>query len=76
VSIGKVIDFLEKLEEAKIFFSLSKIRDSLLVEITVPGEKWEVEFFEDEHIEVERFISTGEIHDATALDILFREFSD
>jgi len=47
-----------------------------LVEISVPGEKWEVEFFEDEHIEVERFISTGGLKDASELDILFRDFSD
>jgi hypothetical protein len=32
-----------------------------MVLVTVPGERWEVEFFADGSIEVERFISNGEI---------------
>ena len=76
MNIGKFIEFLEKLEDAKIYFSLGKIRDSILVEISVPGEKWEVEFFGDGHIEVERFSSTGAICDEKELEVLFRDFSD
>ncbi|MBE6788707.1 MAG: hypothetical protein E7539_03475 [Ruminococcaceae bacterium] len=71
-----LIDFLNKLEENKTFYKLSKVRDSILVEIAVPGERWEVEFFDDGHIEVEKFISQGEIFDQTELDILFSNFSD
>lgn len=71
-----LIDFLNKLEEKKIFYMLSKVRDSILVEIAVPGERWEVEFFCDGHIEVEKFISQGEIFDQTELSILFSNFSD
>ena len=37
--------FLELLEARKIHFTLSRIRDSILVEVVVPGERWEVEFF-------------------------------
>jgi len=76
VSIEKLIRFLEELEDKKIHFTLGKIRDSVLVEIAVPGERWEVEFFADDHMEVERFISTGEIRDESELEILFRDFSD
>lgn len=76
MSIKKLIAFLEELEDRKIFFLLNKIRDSILVEISVPGERWEVEFFADGHIEAERFISTGNIYDESVLEVLFREFSD
>ena len=74
--IGEIIQFLDELEKRKIHYSLGKIRDSILVEISVPGEKWEVEFFENGSVEVERFISTGTIRNETELDILFRDFSD
>lgn len=43
----KLIDFLEKLEEKKIYYRLNIIRDSIMVEIAVPGQRWEVEFFAD-----------------------------
>ena len=76
MNIEKVIRFLEKLEEKSICFSLGKIRDSILVRIDVPGEKWEVEFFSDDHVEVERFYSPGVISDESELEILFRDFSD
>jgi len=50
----QLIEFLEALEEKKIYFRLNKIRDSILVEIAVPGERWEVEFFEDGTVLVPR----------------------
>jgi len=72
----KLIRFLDELEERKINFTLGKIRDSILVEIAVPGERWEVEFFPDGHVEVERFYSQGGIRGESELEILFRDFSD
>ncbi len=33
-----------------------------MVEVVVPGQRWEVEFFQDSHIEVEKFISNGIIY--------------
>ena len=76
MSIEKIIAFLDKLEEKKIYYKLGKIRDSILVEIAVPGERWEAEFFEDGHVEVERFYSKSEIRDESELEVLFRDFSD
>ena len=71
-----LIDFLNKLEEKMIFYKLSKIRESILVEIAVPGERWEVEFFADGDVKVERFYGNGEISGKETLDILFNQFSD
>jgi hypothetical protein len=71
----KLIAFLNKLEEAKIYYRLNKVRDAIMVEIAVPGERWEVEFMEDDTIVIERFKSDG-MKDESELDILFRDFSD
>jgi hypothetical protein len=59
MTLGKVLAFLDQLEQARIAYSLKHVRDTLMVVITIPGERWEVEFFEDGEIEIERFISTG-----------------
>jgi hypothetical protein len=44
--------------------------------ITVPGQHWEVEFFEDGSIEIEVLESDGEIYDEKKLNELFDKFSD
>ncbi|MDR2686369.1 MAG: conjugal transfer protein TraF [Oscillospiraceae bacterium] len=74
--LEKLIRFLDELEAKKIYFKLGKIRGSILVEIAVPGERWEAEFFGDGHVEVERFYGRGEIGGESELEILFRDFSD
>jgi len=38
-----------------------------MVNVNVPGERWEVEFFDDGSVEVERFVTTGALSDASAL---------
>ena len=75
-STNNLIDFLSKLEAKKIYFKLSKIRDSILVEVSVPGQRWEIEFMEDGSIEIEKFISDGTIYNHNEIEILFRDFSD
>ena len=67
----KLIDFLDKLEEKKIYYKLNKVRDAIMVEIAIPGERWEVEFFADDSVEVEKFISNAEILDEKELEQLF-----
>ena len=71
-----LIEFLDELDNNKIYYRLNKVRDSILVEIAVPGERWEVEFFANGDVQVEKFISTNEISDETALEALFHDFSD
>lgn len=78
MEIKELINFLNKLEEKKIYYKLDKIRDeSILVEIAVPGQRWEVEFMNDSSIEIEKFISDdGDLYDEKELEVLFRNFSD
>lgn len=70
----KLIAFLEKLEEKNIYYKLNKVRDAIMVEIAVPGERWEVEFFADGNVDIEKFISNGEIFSAGELETLFSDF--
>jgi hypothetical protein len=58
----KLLDFLVKLENAKVTYRLSHFRaETIAVELAVPGERWEVEFFADGTVEVERFRSNGDV---------------
>ena len=68
--------FLDKLEERKIYYRLNKISDSILVEIAVQGQRWEVEFMADGEIAIEKFISNGQVFDVKEIKILFGDFSD
>ena len=66
-------DFLDRLEKANIWYRMEHMRDSVMIEVAIPGERWEVEFFEDGHAEVERFVSPGVIEDEQVLERLFAE---
>ncbi|MGD0069481.1 MAG: hypothetical protein ABSB76_39430 [Streptosporangiaceae bacterium] len=33
--------------------------DAIMVSVAIPGERWEIEFRDDETIELERFVSQG-----------------
>lgn len=76
-TIGDMIRFLNKLEERSIYYRLNKIRnESIMIEVVVPGQRWEIEFMEDGTVEIEKFISNGEIYSDKQLEVLFAEFSD
>lgn len=74
--MNDLIGFLDKLECRKLYYRLNKVRDSIMVEIAVPGQRWEVEFFSDRNIVVEKFISDGTLYDKSELENLFAKFSD
>jgi hypothetical protein len=74
--LEKLLEFLQRLDDAKIFYRLSRPRtEAVMVEIVVPGERWEVEFFADAHVEVEVFGSSTGVTDEAALDGLFKRHS-
>jgi hypothetical protein len=54
--------FLTKLEETGTHFSLLSGREGgVMVIVTLPGERWEVEFFHDRDPEIEIFRSDGKM---------------
>lgn len=72
-----LLDLLRRLEALKIFYQLSSIRpESVMVTASVPGERWEIEMFGDGSIEVEVFVSSGEIGDQSKLLELFQRHGD
>jgi hypothetical protein len=72
-----LVTFLEKLDHQGISYTLAHNReDALTVLVAVPGERWEIEFLSDGSVEIEKFISTGEIHDAESLGELFARYAD
>ncbi len=80
--IKELISFLNELEERNIFYKIAKHReDAIMIEVVVPGERWEIELvtYESENecqVEIERFRSDGEISDENALSELFALFSE
>lgn len=52
-SFADVSAFLRRLEEAHIHFTLTSVREgAMMVRVTAPGERWEVEFFPDQAPEI------------------------
>ena len=65
--LERLLRFLDRLDQARIHYRLGHVRDSIMVEIAVPGERWEVEFFPDGHLEIERCRRSGTIENNEAL---------
>lgn len=73
----KLNEFLNKLEEKNIFYKLNKVREeAVMVEVAVPGQRWEIEFLDDGTVVIEKFLSDGNIYEEAELDTLIRNFSD
>lgn len=77
MGLKELIHFLNKLEESNIFYRINKVRnEAIMVEIAVPGQRWEVEFMENGTVEIEKFISDGDFYDGKEIETLFKDFSD
>ncbi len=75
-SLGKLLDFIDELKALKLWYRLDKVRDAIMIQVAVPGERWEIEFFEDGHVELERFHSDGEIDDEHGLRAILARYAD
>jgi len=60
---------------AGLHYSLGSYRESVNVQVTTAtNERWEVEFFADGSVEIERFVNAGKIEtDPRHLEDLFRD---
>jgi hypothetical protein len=55
-----LLRFCRELEQRKVNYRLLTVRDdALMVAVALPGSRWEIEFFADDHVEIERFDSRG-----------------
>ena len=72
----KLTSFLTDLERHEISYTLAHNRDeAIMVNVAFPGERWEVEFLDDGSVEVERFVSNGQISGDEMLSQLFARYS-
>lgn len=73
----KLVLFLQNLEQQEISYILThNHEEAIMVSVAVPGERWEVEFLSDGAVEVEKFISNGEIAGEEALSEFFARYSE
>ena len=57
-----VHEFIRELDATRTHYALTSVREgAVMVQVTLPGERWEVEFFDDREPEVEVFRSDGTI---------------
>jgi hypothetical protein len=72
---GRLLDFLNRLDRAHITYKLSHTRpDSLMIDISLPGWRWEVEFMIDGSVDIERYKSVaGVANDQRLLEALFED---
>lgn len=75
--LENILAFVKRLEQSKIHYDLaSNQEDAITIEVTVPGERWEIDFYCNGVVDVEIFRSDGKIRDQNATDELFSRFSD
>jgi hypothetical protein len=64
----RLVDLLNRLDAAHVHYTLGHTRpESVMVDISMPGWRWEVEFMLDGSIEIERYKSLAGAEDDPAL---------
>ena len=73
----KLVLFLRNLKQQGISYTLAHHRDeAVMVTVAIPGERWEVEFLSDGSVDIEKFISNGEIAGEEVISELFARYSE
>ncbi len=55
-------EFMRDLDATRTSYTLTSVREgAVMVQVALPGERWEIEFFDDREPEVEVFRSDGNI---------------
>jgi hypothetical protein len=59
-TFGRLVEFLNRLDAAHVSYTLRHTRlESVMVDIALPGWRWEVDFMLDGSIEIERYRSVA-----------------
>ena len=79
-SFQKLLNFLNRLDDVSLPYTFEHNSDeTLMVLVSIEGERWEVEFFADGEVQVEVFYSVsedGDLEGEEALDRLFLDDDD
>lgn len=72
---GRLLDYLNRLDAASVHYTLAHTRpDSIMIDVSVPGWRWEIEFLADGSVDVERYRSVAGVeNDPSLLDELLRD---
>lgn len=70
---GRLLDLLNRFDDAHIYYKLDHTRpDSVMVDVSVPGWRWEIEFMADGSMDIERYHSrAGVENDPDLIETLF-----
>jgi hypothetical protein len=74
--ISDLLALLDRLKTARIHYTLADPTDAIMIQVAVPGERWEIELHADGTIGVEVFVTAGGVQGPSKLDDLFARFSD
>lgn len=70
-------EFIHELDASRTHYALTSVREgAVMVQVTLPGERWEVEFFDARDPEIEVFLSDGTIHGPEKLAELCEKAKD
>jgi hypothetical protein len=72
---ARLLAFLNRLDQLHVRYSLGHTRpESVMVDLALPGRRWEVEFMIDGAVEIERYESVAGVeNDSALLDELIAE---
>ncbi|MCP3980273.1 MAG: hypothetical protein GY716_13290 [bacterium] len=77
MKLSKLTTFLDRLDASDMHYTLTSVSEgAVMVGVTVPDQRWEIEFMADGEIEVEVFESGGEIQDFSIVSRLFERDAD
>jgi len=76
-AMSRASEFHRALERRHVAHEFRIVRDeALMMSVALPGERWEIEFFDDGRIELERFVSQGVAEAPGALAELIAWFDE
>jgi len=71
--VSKVFEILKRLDEAKIQYFIGRYRpDTIDISASIVGERIEISIFDDDHIEISRFVGHEDVLGEEALDDILR----
>ncbi|NKN01439.1 hypothetical protein [Rhizobium leguminosarum] len=71
--MSKVFEVLKRLDDAKIHYFIGRYRpDTIDITATIVGERVEISVFDDDHIEISRFVGNEDVLGEEVLDDILR----
>ncbi|PZM15870.1 hypothetical protein [Rhizobium tubonense] len=66
--MSKVFEILKRLDDAKVHYFIGRYRpDTIDITATVVGERVEISVFDDNHVEISRFLGNEDVLDEDVL---------